>query len=90
MDFQCLYGVGMAPIFAGCMLWMDQFMTVTNKIGGLMTVAGGTGAGAFPLFVGQFIVKHPMLLMYMEFSLMYFCVLLFALASWIGKRAIGA
>ena len=76
----------MAPIYASSMLWMDQFMTVTNKIGGLMTVAAGVGADVFPLLLGQFIATFPMLLMYMQVGLIYFCILLFALATWIGKQ----
>ena len=79
-------GIGMAPIYASSMLWMDQFMTVTNKIGGLMTVAAGVGADAFPLILGQFIGTFPMLLMYMQVGLIYFCVVLFFMATWVGKR----
>ena len=79
-------GVGMGPIFAGCMLWMSQFMTVTNKIGGLITVAAGLGADTFPLFLGQFITNYPMLLMHMQVGLIYLCIVLFTFASCIGKR----
>ena len=79
-------GLGTAPIFASCMLWMDQFMTVTNKIGGFMTVAGAIGADVFPLFLGQFIATMPMLLMYMQVVLIFLCMLLFILAALIGKR----
>ena len=84
--FTAFMGIGMAPICASCLLWMDQFMTVTNKIGGIMIVAGGIGFDAFPVFLGQFIADFPMLLMYTQVVLIYLCVLLFALASWIGKR----
>ena len=52
----------MAPIYASSMLWMDQYMTVTNKIGGLMTVAAGVGADVFPLILGQSIGAFPILL----------------------------
>ena len=79
-------GLGTAPIFANCMLWMNQFMTVTNKIGGFMTVAGAIGADVFPLFLGQFIATMPMLLMYMQVVLIFMCMLLFILAALIGKR----
>ena len=79
-------GTGTAPIFASCMLWMNQFMTVTNKIGGLMTVAAAIGADVFPLFLGQFIATKPMLLMYMQVVLICMCMLLFMLAAFIGKR----
>ena len=79
-------GLGTAPIFASCMLWMNQFMTVTNKIGGFMTVAGAIGADVFPLFLGQFIATMPMLLMYMQVVLIFMCMLLFILAASIGKR----
>ena len=84
--FTAFMGIGMAPIYASSMLWMDQFMTVTNKIGGLMTIAARVGGDAFPLLLGQFIATFPMLLMYMQVGLIYFCVLLFALATWIGKQ----
>ena len=79
-------GVGMAPIYASSMLWMDKFMTVTNKIGGLMSVAASIGADSFPLFLGQFIADFPMLLMYMQVGVIYLCIVLFSLASWIGLR----
>ena len=87
--FTAFMGIGMAPIYASSMLWMDQFMTVTNKIGGLMTVAAGVGADVFPLLLGQFIATFAMLLMYVQVGLIYFCILLFALATWIGKQRTG-
>ena len=62
------------------------FMTVTNKIGGFMTVAGAIGADVFPLFLGQFIATIPMLLMYMQVVLIFMSMLLFILAALIGKR----
>jgi len=84
--FTAFMGVGMAPIYASSMLWMDQFMKVTNKIGGLMTVAAGVGMDSFPLFLGQFIADFPMLLMYMQVGIIYLCILLFTTASCIGQR----
>ena len=84
--FTAFMGIGMAPIYASSMLWMDQFMTVTNKVGGLMTVAAAVGADAFPLILGQFVESYPMLLMYMQVGLIYFCVVLFFMATWVGKR----
>ena len=84
--FTAFMGIGMAPIYASSMLWMDQFMTVTNKVGGLMTVAAAVGANAFPLILGQFLESYPMLLMYMQVGLVYFCVVLFFMATWVGKR----
>ena len=84
--FSAFMGVGMAPIYASSMLWLDQFMTVTNKIGSLMTIAASIGADSFPLILGQFISTFPMLLMYMQIGVIYSCILLFSLASCIGKQ----
>lgn len=84
--FTSFMGIGMAPIYASSILWMDQFMKVTNKIGGLMTVSSGIATDAFPLLLGQFIASFPMLLMYLQVCLMYFCVVLFAFATWVGRR----
>ena len=79
-------GIGMAPIYASTVLWMDQYMTVTNKIGAFMSVSATIGAESFPLFLGQFITTFPMLLMYVQAGIVYMCILLFFFASWIAKR----
>ena len=86
--FTAFMGTSMAPIYASSMLWMDQFMKVTNKLGGLMTVSAGIGMDSFPLFLGQFVAGFPMLLMYMQVGIIYLCILLFTTASCIGQRKI--
>ena len=85
--FTAFMGIGMASIYASSMLWMDQYMTVTNKIGSLMTISASIGADSFPLFLGQFIDTFPMILMYMQVGVVYACILLFMVACWIGRRA---
>ena len=76
----------MASIYASSMLWMDQYMTVTNKIGALMTISASIGGDAFPLLLGQVIDTFPMILMYIQVGVVYACILLFILACWIGRR----
>ena len=85
--FTAFMGIGMASIYASSMLWMDQYMTVTNKIGSLMTISASIGADSFPLFLGQLIDTFPMILMYMQVGVVYACILLFMVACWIGRRA---
>ena len=78
-------GIGSAPIYASCMLWMDEFITVTNRIGSFTIVAAKIGSETFPLLLGQFIDNFPMLLMYVQVGVVYACILLFTLAAWAVK-----
>ena len=57
-------GLGMGPIYAAGMTWLEQFMPITNKICGALTVSVYFATVAFPLGLGQFITDTPMVIMH--------------------------
>ena len=63
------------------MLWMEQYVIVSNKIGSALIFAASLGADVFPIILGQFIDKVPMLLMYLQVGVVIGCISCFTLAS---------
>ena len=61
-------------------LWMEQYITVTNKIGAAMSVASAVGAKVCPVITGQFIYCFPMVLMYLTFGPLVSCFIAFSCA----------
>ena len=49
-------GFGMASIYATGLLWLEQYVTITSKIGATFTIASSLGPDVFPVILGQFIV----------------------------------
>jgi hypothetical protein len=47
----------MAPIFATGLLWAEEHIVVTNKIGAAFTVCAMAGPNVLPAVVGNFIVQ---------------------------------
>ena len=68
------------------MLWMEEHVTVTNKIGSALVIAASVGADAFPILLGQFITDLPMILIYMNLAVICGCTLLFLVANSITGR----
>ena len=59
---------------------MEQYITVTNKIGAAMSVASAVGAKVCPVITGQFIYCFPMVLMYLTFGPLVSCFIAFSCA----------
>ena len=80
-----LLGFGMASIYATGLLWMEQYIKITNRIGASMTIASSIGADVFPLITGQLVVDIPMILMYLTFATIAVCTVNFMLALIVGR-----
>ena len=78
-------GFGMASIYATGLLWLEQYVTITSKIGATFTIASSLGPDVFPVILGQFIVATPMVLMYTTLALVSVCIALFFVAFLIGR-----
>lgn len=78
-------GVGAASIYATGLLWFEQRVAVTNKIGALFVFTASAGCDVFPILVGQFIGKHPMVFMYVQVGVLMACILMFILAALVGR-----
>jgi len=78
-------GVGAASIYATGLLWFEQRVAVTNKIGALFVLSASAGCDVFPIVVGQFIGKHPMVFMYVQVGVLIACILMFIVATLIGR-----
>ena len=81
-----IMGTGMASIWACGILWLKQHITVTNRIGSLMVVAGSLGGNSFLILMGQFITGHPMALMYVEASLVFLSIVVFTAGYYVAKK----
>ena len=78
-------GLGMAAIYATGLLWSEDYVVVTDKIGLAFTISGMLGPQLFPIIVGNFIEHNPMLLMNMVLAIVLCCTLIFALAALVGR-----
>ena len=61
-------------------MWIEQHITVTGRIVSAMIISGSVGADLFPIILGQFMAKFPMILMYLQVSVVLMCILLFSIA----------
>ena len=75
-----LMGTGMASVYACGILWIEQHITVTGRIVSAMIISGSIGADLFPIILGQFMANFPMILMYLQVSVVLMCILLFSIA----------
>merc|ERR1711997_1238704 len=75
-----LMGTGMASVYACGILWIEQHITVTNRIVSSMIISGSIGADLFPIILGQFMATFPMLLMYLQVVVVFMCITLFSTA----------
>ena len=80
-----LMGTGMASVYACGILWIEQHITVTNRIVSSMIISGSIGADLFPIVLGQFMATFPMLLMYLQVVVVSLCIILFSLAYFITR-----
>jgi fucose permease len=80
-----LMGTGMASVYACGILWIEQHITVTNRIISSMIISGSVGADLFPIILGQFMATFPMLLMYLQVAVVFMCIALFSTAYGITR-----
>ncbi|TRY66961.1 hypothetical protein TCAL_09924 [Tigriopus californicus] len=78
-------GVGTASIFATGILWLEQHVVVTNRIGALVSIAASLGPDIFPVIVGQYIVAQPMVLMHVTALTLIGCVLIFIACHFLAR-----
>ena len=78
-------GLGMASIYATGLLWSENYVEVTDKIGLAFTVSGMLGPQLFPIILGNYIEDNPMLLMNMVLAIVLCCTLVFILAALVGR-----
>ena len=78
-------GMGMAATYATTFAWVEEHLTVTAGIGGLLTVAGSLGPDVMPLLVGNYIQESPMVMMYLYVAVVVMCIALFGGASIIAR-----
>ena len=79
-------GVGMASVYATGMLWLENRTPVTSRIGALLSIFASLGPDVFPVVVGQFIDREPMVMVYVTLAAVAVCAMLFAAASALGMR----
>ena len=78
-------GMGLAATYATTFAWVEEHVTVTAGIGGLLTVAGSLGPDVMPLLVGNYIQEFPMVMMYLYVAVVVMCIALFGGAALIAR-----
>ena len=81
-------GFGMAAIYATGLLWSENYIVVTDKIGLAFTLSGMVGPHFFPIIVGSYIEDSPMFLMNTVLASVLSCTLIFALAALVGRSIV--
>ena len=79
-------GFGTAAIYATGLLWLEQYMKITNRIGAFMSVAACIGSNVFPLMMGQLVEDVPMIIMYLTFATIAVCSINFVIALFVGWK----
>ena len=80
-------GFGMASMYATGLLWLGQHIKVTNRIGASVMVTSAMGVLVFPVLNGQLIDTTPMSLMYLNFSTLTVCSVIFISANLVAHLA---
>jgi len=83
-----LMGIGMASIFATGFLWVEQRMTVTNKVSSVFILASSAGADVFPVLVGQLVETWPMAFIYLTTSIVCGCVIMFGVITVVAEKGL--
>ncbi len=79
-------GFGMASIYATGLLWLEQFVTISSRMGAAFTIASSLGPDVYPPAIGQVIVSNPMFLMNTILATVVVCIGFFVGAAFFGKR----
>eukprot|EP00094_Tigriopus_californicus_P009410 TCALIF_09073-PA protein Name:"Similar to Naglt1 Sodium-dependent glucose transporter 1 (Rattus norvegicus)" AED:0.14 eAED:0.14 QI:47/0.33/0.25/0.75/0.33/0.5/4/0/416 len=79
-------GFGMGTIFATGLSWLEKYININNGAGTILVVAGTLGPDMFPVLLGQFLEKSPMVLIYTQFGVIVACIILFIGSYCITKR----
>ena len=66
-------GFGMASVFATGFLWLENHTPVTSRIGALLSIFASLGPDVFPVVVGQFIDREPMVMVYVTLAAVAVC-----------------
>ena len=82
-------GFGMASVFATGFLWLENHTPVTSRIGALLSIFASLGPDVFPIIVGQFIERQPMVMMYVTLAAVIVCAALFSVAAVLGAKING-
>ncbi len=63
---------------------------VSSRVASLMSMSGGLGVNISPLVVGQVIEEQPMVLVYLQVLVTAFSIIIFTVATWIGRDSLAA
>ena len=78
-------GLGIGPIYAAGLTWLEQNIPMTNKIMGAITVSVYAGIIVLPLIMGQTAATLPMIVMYSMLACVVLLSAIFALSGIVAK-----
>lgn len=81
-----IQGFGMGTMLANSLLWLQQYMHVSNKLMSGIVVAGSLGVNLAPIIVGQFIETMPMVLIYLQWTVIVVSFIVIPWAMIIGNK----
>jgi len=82
-----LVGAGVASLFASGMLWIKNVLTVTNRIGAVITMSCSIGSQVYCMVIGTYIESDPMLFMHLMTGTLITLFLCFGLANFTARNS---
>lgn len=76
-----LFGIGFSTAYGCFSAYMERFLHVTDGVGAFVLLYGAGIAAAYPVLIGAYIEKHPVILGYTTFISIGICSIIFAAAS---------
>ena len=70
----------MVLILGSAMLWMEEHVVISAKVGSALVIASSIGADVFPILLGQTITDVPMIFAYLTLAIVAGFVTIFCVA----------
>lgn len=74
-----ILGVGFSSVYASIYAFLEQQLSVTNRIGSVFVFAGGLTAALSPSVVGQYIEANPLILVWFNLACCLLCLVIFVI-----------
>lgn len=84
-----LFGVGFSTAYGCFSAYLERYLRVTDCVGAFVLVYGAGVAATYPLLIGVYIDKHPVILGYTAFISIAICSSIFVASSaqtWLDKK----
>jgi len=81
-----LLGVGFSTVFPLFFGYIEQYLEISNVVGGVILVAGGFFSGLYPVLIGDYMEVDPFMLTYTNALSVVICIFSFGIIYFITTR----